>query len=131
MWRCAAEGGRRARRPVPVRAAVLSALFAAGVVAAVVASSSAAARPGSQNMQDLHFLARQVAACYADGSMAFGQRVLHRRFVESFLAECEATSEDRRAIEADFAAPGGEACNFTRFLDVKERLSFERGKGRC
>ena len=102
-----------------------------GIAAAALATQQAAARPGAQNMQDLHFLARQVAACYADGSMAFGQRVLHRRFVETFLAECEATSEDRRAIEADFAAPGGEACNFTRFLDVKERLSFERGKGRC
>ncbi len=91
----------------------------------------ALARPGSQNMQDLHFLARQVAACYAEGKMAFGQRVLHRRFVESFLAECEATPEDKRSMEADFAAPSGEACTLSRFFDIKERLSFERSRERC
>jgi hypothetical protein len=37
-----------------------------------LAAPEALARPGSQNMQDLHFLARQVAACYAEGKMAFG-----------------------------------------------------------
>jgi len=89
------------------------------------------ARPGSQHMQDLHFLARQVAACYAEGKMAFGQRVLHRRFVESFLAECEATPADKRAIDAAFAAPSGEACTLSRFFDIKERLSFERSRGHC
>lgn len=125
MWRCAAEGPSRA----PRRAC--AAILVAGIAAVAIACLPAAARPGSQNMQDLHFLARQVAACYADGSMAFGQRVLHRRFVENFLQECEASAADRRAIEAEFAAPGGEACNFTRFHEVKERLSFERSKGRC
>jgi len=59
------------------------------------------------------------------------QRVLHRRFVESFLAECEATPADKRAIDADFAAPSGEACTLLRFFDIKERLSFERSRGHC
>jgi hypothetical protein len=82
-------------------------------------------------MQDLHFLARQVAACYAEGKMAFGQRVLRRRFVEPFPADYETTPEDKRAIDADFAAPSGEACTLSRFFNIKERLSFERSRRHC
>ena len=123
MWRFAADVQRTASR----RAAVLAAAF----VLAVAAPDGAGAQPGAANMQDLHFLARQVAACYAEGKMAFGQRVLHRRFIESFLEDCAASASDRRAIEAEFSAPGGEACNLPRFHDTKDRLSFERGKDRC
>lgn len=120
------------RRPtVPfIAPAPMAGLLAAALVL-VLAPRGAIAQPGAANMQDLHFLARQVAACYAEGKMAFGQRVLHRRFVESFLEDCEASASDRRAIEAEFAAPGGEACTLPRFHDVKDRLSFERGRGRC
>lgn len=76
-------------------------------------------------------LARQLAACYAESRMAFGRRVLQRRFLEAFLEDCAASASSRRSIEAKFAAPGGEGCNLLRFRDVKDRPSFERGKGCC
>ena len=102
------------------------------VVALVCAAAAPAqAQVGASHAQDLEFLARMVASCYASGQMAFGQRVIQRRFVESFLESCHADRRLRATIDTAFARDAGLGCNMTRFFEVKDRLQQERDRGRC
>lgn len=84
-------------------------------------------------LAELEYLARQLAVCYADGRMEFGQRVIHRQFVHDYLTSCRASGRDVRRIEDAFMhRPGSsERCSLTRFFEVKDRLQRARDRHNC
>jgi hypothetical protein len=65
--------------------------------------------------------------------MEFGQRVLHRRFIQDYLSECRASAKQMRRIDEAFLHDSGNAtaCSLTRFFEVKEQLQRARGRQGC
>lgn len=108
-------------------------MASAGLVAWLLAVRPAGAQMTEPTLDDLEYLARQIAVCYADGRMEFGQRVIHRRFVHDYLTGCRVSRRDFRRIEDAFLhRPGsGESCNLTRFFEVKDHLQRARGRQNC
>lgn len=123
----------RFRRQTNVRCSIRRRMASAGLVAWLLAVRPAGAQMTEPTLGDLEYLARQIAVCYADGRMEFGQRVIHRRFVHEYLTGCRASPRDFRPIEDAFLhRPGsGESCNLTRFFEVKDRLQRARSSRIC
>lgn len=105
----------------------------AGAVEWLLAAGPAEAQMTEPILADIEYLARQMAVCYADGRMEFGQRVLHRRFVHDYLTGCRASARQVRRIDDAFLhrPAGSESCNLTRFFEIKGQLQRARDRHGC
>lgn len=108
-------------------------LVFASAMAWLLAAGPAGAQMTEPVLDELEYLARQLAVCYADGRMEFGQRVIHRRFVHDYLTGCRASEREVRRIEEAFVHRPGDSqrCNLTRFFEVKDHLQRARDRHNC
>ncbi len=102
-------------------------------IAAMLCGAPASAQMTEQIFSSLERFAQNIATCYGQRQMAFGQRVLQRKFVEDYLKDCKGTSAQARRLEAAFIYDSSiaEQCNMDLLFHNKDDLVLQRSRKQC